>query len=119
MQVQSGSKSARGWELPAVSGNWMDGSVTGGFLRSFKFLTTKFHYCSRRRSLSLPPKGAIVQVGSKFDVRPSSVRGVTPFQRAQAHLQETDPLFGHLDPYLVPERDFVFVSFWVILAQRI
>ena len=40
------------------------------------------------------------------------------FQRAHAHLQETDPLFGQLNPYLNPESAFVLVRFWVILVQN-
>ena len=55
----------------------------------------------------LPPKGAIVQVGSKFDVRPS----VRPW--CHAHFLDLE------NPYLVPESAFVLVHFWVILAQRV
>ena len=51
----------------------------------------------------LPPKGAIVQVGSKFDVRPSSVCPCPSeshyFQGYQAHFQETDPLLGQLNRF--------------------
>ena len=69
-------------------------------------------------SAFLPPKGTIVQVCSKFNVRPSarlfvcpSVRGVTLFLKIT--------FWDLLNPYLVPESAFVLVSFWVISAQRI
>ena len=47
----------------------------------------------------IDPEGAIVQVGSKFDVRPSVV------------LVFGDHFLGHLNPYLVPESAFVLVHF--------
>ena len=45
------------------------------------------------------PEGAIVQVGSKFDVRPVSVRrrpSVSRFSPISSAILKTEPLFGQL-----------------------
>ena len=70
----------------------------------------------------LPAKRAIVQVGSKFDVRPVSVRRRLSVSRFFPHKQcrfHCSPLFGSVFRSLKSLKHFAkCVGFWLLLGEN-